>query len=135
MELTRPSTATASPLRLRVHYESARVGSVMSKVYMIRVTAAVLLVGGIFAYMIHYTEVATLSNIFGWLAFSIATGAIAFFAVFAPYGMRSHTIVFGRRQRYRRPVPEIPGRVAGLILIAVIACCSLSFGFYVYGGR
>ncbi|WP_157960526.1 hypothetical protein [Marinimicrobium alkaliphilum] len=105
----------------------------MSKVEMTRIIAAGLLVGGIFAFMISYIEVVTPSNFFGWLAFSIATGAIAFFAIFSPYGVRSHTTVFGRRQKYRHPVSNIPGKIAGQILIAVVVCCAISFGFYAYG--
>jgi hypothetical protein len=104
----------------------------MSKVEMTRIITAGLIVGCIFAFMISYIEVLTLSNFFGWLAFSIATGAIAFFAIFSPYGVRSHTTVFGRRQKYRHPVSKIPGKIAGPILIAVVVCCAVSFGFYIY---
>ena len=92
-----------------------------------------LLVSGIFVYMVNYTEVLTFSNFFGWLAFSVATGSMVFFAIFAPYGLRTHTTVFGRKQKYRSPLPEIPVKVSGLNLISVIVCCATSFGFYTNG--
>jgi accessory gene regulator protein AgrB len=105
----------------------------MSKVDMRGSIYAGLLISSIFVYMLTYIEELTFSNFFGWLAFSIATGAIAFFAIFAPYGFRSHTTVFGRRQKYKQPVPEIPGKIAGQILIVVVVCCAISFGFNIYG--
>lgn len=74
----------------------------------------------------------TISNAFGWLGFSIAVGSMGYFMVFAPYGLRTHTTVFGRRQKYRHPVAEIPAKVVGLILVPVIVCLALSFGFYAY---
>ncbi|MFC4876646.1 hypothetical protein [Microbulbifer halophilus] len=94
---------------------------------------AVLFIGSIFLYTTYSIEKLTFSNFFGWLAFSVATGAMAYFAVFSPYGSRSHTTVFGRRQKYRHPVPEIPGKIAAKILGLVVVCCAVSFSFYVYG--
>jgi hypothetical protein len=74
----------------------------------------------------------TISNIFGWLGFSIAVGSMGYFMVFAPCGLRTHITVFGRKQKYRRPVAEIPIKVVGLILVPVILYLVISFGFYAY---
>lgn len=86
----------------------------------------------IFAAILFYIGEVTFSNAFGWLGFSIAIGSLSYFMVFAPYGLRTHTTVFGRRQKYRRPVAEIPGKIAGLILCLVVICLAISFGFYTY---
>ena len=75
----------------------------------------------------------SVSNAFGWLGFSIAVGSIGYFAVFAPYGFRTHTAAFGLRQTYKHPVPEIPGKVFWAILVPVIVCLAVSFGFYTNG--
>ncbi|WP_338212697.1 hypothetical protein [Halopseudomonas aestusnigri] len=72
------------------------------------------------------------SNAFGWLGFSIAAGSITYFMLFAPYGLRTHTKVFGKEQKYKHPVAEIPLKVVGGILVPVVLCLALSFGFYAY---
>tara|TARA_R100000005_G_C4972843_1_gene185208 strand:- start:111 stop:416 length:306 start_codon:yes stop_codon:yes gene_type:complete len=91
------------------------------------------LIAGIFAATMHLAAEVTVSNIFGWLGFSIATGSIGYFMIFAPYGLRTHTTVFGRRQKYRHPVAEIPPKVAGVILFFVALCLGISFGCFTYG--
>lgn len=93
---------------------------------------ALLIITVIFIATMYSIDEVTVSNTFGWLGFSIAVGSVAYFMVFAPYGLRTHTTVFGRRQKYRHPVAEIPPKVAGLILIPVILCLAVSFGFYTY---
>ena len=95
---------------------------------------APLMITVIFAATLYSLEKVSVSNIFGWLGFSIAVGSISYFMVFAPYGLRTHTTVFGCRQRYRYPVAEIPLKIVGLILCSVVLCLALSFGFYAYGG-
>mgnify|MGYP000138457462 CR=1 FL=1 len=96
------------------------------------ISLALLFVSVIFIATMYSIENVTVSNIFGWLAFSIAVGSMAYFMVFAPFGLRTHAAVFGRRQKYRHPVAEIPIKVVGLILVPVILCLALSFGFYAY---
>lgn len=86
----------------------------------------------IFLAMMLFIEEVSVSNFFGWLGFSIAVGSMGYFMVFAPYGLRTHTTVFGHRQKYRHPVPEIPLKVIRVILVPVLLCLSLSFGFYAY---
>jgi len=105
----------------------------MSKVNVFRATLAAVIVGGIFAYSISAVEVLTASSFFGFFAFSVASGAIAFFAISSPFGTRTHIQVFGRQQRYLFPASDIPIKAAMLVLSVVILCCALSFGFYVYG--
>ncbi len=100
---------------------------------MIKPVATVLIFVGIFTYTINLSEAITFSNVFGSLAFSVAASSIAFFSIFSPYGMRSHTTVFGRAQKYRHPVAEIPTKIALKILAVIVACCFISFIFYVYG--
>lgn len=97
------------------------------------ISLALLFVSVIFIATMYSIEKVTVSNIFGWLAFSIAVGSMAYFMIFAPFGLRTHTTVFGRRQKYRHPVAEIPIKVVGIILVPVILCLALSFGFYAYG--
>lgn len=75
----------------------------------------------------------TFSNVFGSLAFSVAIGAMVFFSIFSPYGLRSSTTVFGREQKYRFPVSEIPKKVAILIIFTVCILSLISFGFFIYG--
>lgn len=85
---------------------------------------------GIYVYILATLENISASNIFGWLAFSIAIGSMIFFVMFAPYGMQHSTTVFGREQRYKSPVPIIPAKVACGILATVAASLITSFGFY-----
>jgi hypothetical protein len=93
---------------------------------------ALILILGIFIATMYSINEVNVSSFFGWLGFSIAVGSIGYFIVFAPYGLRTHTTVFGRRQKYRHPVAEIPAKVVGLILVPVILCLAISFGVYVY---
>ncbi|MCZ0867277.1 hypothetical protein O0V09_18945 [Dasania sp. GY-19] len=93
---------------------------------------ALLIITAIFIAIMFSIEAVTVSNTFGWLGFSIAVGSIGYFMVCAPFGLRTHTTVFGRQQKYRHPVAEIPTKVVGLILVPVILCLVLSFGFYTY---
>ena len=86
----------------------------------------------IFITMMLFIEEVTVSNVFGLLGFSIAVGSVGYFMMFAPYGLRTHTTVFGRRQKYTHPVAEIPLKVVGVILVPVLLCLALSFGFYAY---
>jgi len=93
---------------------------------------ALLLISGIFIATIYSINEVTVSSAFGWLGFSIAVGSMSYFMLFAPYGLRTHTTVFGRLQKYKHPVAEIPAKTMGLILVSVIVCLALSFGFYAY---
>ena len=93
---------------------------------------ALLLISGIFIATIYSLSEVTVSSSFGWLGFSIAVGSMCYILLFAPYGLRTHTTVFGRRQRYMHPVAEVPAKVVALILVPVIICLVLSFGFYAY---
>ena len=93
---------------------------------------ATTIILGVFALVMISIHEVTVSNTFGWLAFSIAVGSMLYFMAFSPYGLRTHTTVFGRIQKYRYPVSEIPPKVVGIILVPVIICLSLSFGFYAY---
>ncbi|WP_413662303.1 hypothetical protein [Microbulbifer sp. CNSA002] len=96
------------------------------------ISLALIFVSVIFIARMYSIEEVTVSNVFGWLAFSIAVGSTTYFMVFAPFGLRTHTEVFGRRQKYRHPVAEIPIKVVGLILVPVVLCLALSFWFYAY---
>jgi len=93
---------------------------------------ALLLILAIFMAIICAINEITVSNSFGWLGFSIAVGSMGYFMVFAPYGLRTHTTVFGRQQKYRHPVAEVPAKAAGLILGSTIFCLALSFGFHFF---
>ncbi len=93
---------------------------------------ALLLISTIFVAIIYAINEVTVSNAFAWLGFSIAVGSIGYFMVFAPYGLRTHTTVFGRLQKYRHPVAEVPVKAVGLILVSTIFCLVISFGFHFY---
>lgn len=84
-----------------------------------------------FAIMMTSAQI-TASDVFGWLGFSIAAGSVVYFMIFAPYGLKTHTTVFGKEREYRSPVADIPVRVAARILGSVLLCLLVSFGFYVY---
>lgn len=96
------------------------------------ISLALSIILAIYIGIMYSIEDVTVSSTFGWLGFSIAVGSIGYFMAFAPYGLRTHTRVFGRQQKYRHPVAEIPPKVVGLILVPVILCLALSFGFYTY---
>jgi len=96
------------------------------------ISFALIFISVIFIATISSIEKITVSNAFGWFGFSIATGSIAYFSLFAPYGLQTHTTVFGRRQKHLHPVALIPSKVVMLILFPVILCLALSFGFYTH---
>ena len=85
---------------------------------------------GIFGYCLWITQDFRLSIIFGWLAFSIAIGSMAYFVIVMPFGLQASTTVFGREQFYRHAVPRIPIKTGLRIIALTILCCVVALGLY-----
>jgi hypothetical protein len=99
------------------------------------ISIASVIISTIYFVVLFLIENITPSNSIGWLAFSVATGAMFFFGVFSPFGVTNQGKLFGRDIRYKQPVAIIPTGIVIRILGCVILLCILSFLLYIYGAQ